>query len=120
MFNGQKFDIDFLGDAIDFLNSLDEKTRKKIYYNARKSQLINDTELFKKLTDFIWEFRTLYERKYYRLLAFWDKTGKEEILVLATHGFIKKTKKTPKREIKKAEEIRKAYFNQKAKGNGER
>ena len=29
---------------------------------------------------------------------------------LATHGIIKKTKKTPKNEIKKAEEIRKIYF----------
>ena len=35
---------------------------------------------------------------------------KKFILVLATHGFIKKTKKTPKSEINKAEEIRKAYF----------
>ncbi|MFN3802894.1 hypothetical protein [Belliella pelovolcani] len=25
-----------------------------------------------------------------RLLAFWDKDGSEETLVLATHGFVKK------------------------------
>jgi phage-related protein len=35
---------------------------------------------------------------------------------LATHGFVKKTQKTPKGEIKKAEEIRKEYFEQKNKG----
>ena len=106
-----------MDDAIDFLDSLNEKTRRKIYYNVRKAQIVNDPELFKKLTEFIWEFRTLYEKKYYRLLAFWDKTDKMEVLVLATHGFIKKTKKTPKSEINKAEEIRKAYFELKSKKN---
>jgi len=111
----QKFKVDFLGEAIDFMESLDEKTRGKIYYNARKAQIVNDPELFKKLNEFIWEFRTLFNRKHYRLLAFWDKVDNEEILVLATHGFIKKTQKTPKSEIKKAEEIRKEYFKLKNK-----
>ena len=106
----KKFKVDFLGEAIDFMESLDEKARVKIYYNARKAQVVNDLELFKKLNEFIWEFRTLFNRKHYRLLAFWDKVDNEEILVLATHGFIKKTQKTPKSEIKKAEEIRKEYF----------
>ena len=56
----KKFKVDFLGGAIDFMNTLDEKTRKKIYYNARKSQVVNDPELFKKLSEYIWEFRTLF------------------------------------------------------------
>ena len=64
----------------------------------------------------IWELRTKYNKNYYRLLAFWDKTDNEETLILATHGFVKKTQKTPKGEIKKAEEIRKEYFEQKNKG----
>jgi hypothetical protein len=66
----KKFNIDFLGEAYDFVESLDEKTRTKIYYNARKTQVINDPELFKKLNEFIWEFRTKYNKNYYRLLAF--------------------------------------------------
>ena len=99
------------------MESLDDKTKEKIYYNIRKSQLINDPELFKKLNEQIWEFRTKFNKNYYRLLAFWDKTDREETLVLATNGFVKKTKKTPKNEIKKAEEIRKEYFEQKAKNN---
>lgn len=106
----KKFDIVFLGEAIDFMESLSPKTREKIYYNARKSQLITNPELFKKLTDNIWEFRTKYNRTQYRLLAFWDKTGSQDTLVLATHGFIKKTQKTPKSELNRAEEIRKEYF----------
>ncbi len=114
----KKFEVDFLGEAIDFMESLDEKTREKIYYNMRKSQLVNDSELFKKLNQLIWEFRTKYNKKIYRLLSFWDKTDKEETLVIATHGFLKKTNKTPKIEIKKAEEIRKEYFKQKMRKNG--
>jgi phage-related protein len=113
----EKFKIDFLDEAIDFMNSLEVKAQRKIYYNMRKSQFINDPELFKKLTDNIWEFRTLFDKKYYRLFAFWDKTGDKETIVLATHGLIKKTKKTPKSEIKKAEEIRKIYFEQKPRKN---
>ena len=49
----------------------------------------------------------------YRLFSFWDT--EEETLVIATHGIIKKTQKTPLKEIAKAEEIRKEYFNNKKK-----
>ena len=45
--------------------------------------------------------------------AFWDT--EEETLVIATHGIVKKTQKTPLKEIAKAEEIRKEYFNNKNK-----
>jgi len=38
----KNFNVDFLGEAIDFMDSLDLKTRDKIYYNARKAQVIND------------------------------------------------------------------------------
>ncbi|MEA1878519.1 MAG: type II toxin-antitoxin system RelE/ParE family toxin [Bacteroidota bacterium] len=48
-----------------------------------------------------------------RLLAFWDKTENTETLVVASHGFIKKTQKTPKSEIEKAEKIRRQYFKEK-------
>jgi phage-related protein len=107
-----KFKVDFLEDAIDFLESLDEKTKAKILYNIKLSQYKNDTELFKKLTDTIWEFRTLYNKTYYRFFAFWDKTNKQETLVISTHGIEKKTGKVPKSEIQKAENLRTIYFNQ--------
>ncbi len=116
----KKFNVEFLGEAIDFMELLDDKTREKIYYNARKAQMVNDPELFKKLSEFIWEFKTKFNKNQYRLLAFWDKTDSSETLVLATHGFVKKTQKTPKSEIKRAEEIRKEYFEQKIKKNEKR
>ena len=110
-----RFKVEFLEDCIDFLDHLDEKTRNKIYYNIWKARQINDDELFKKLQDEIWEFRTLYNKTYYRLFAFWDKEDKVDTVVISTNGFIKKTDKTPKAEIEKAERLRNQYFNEKKK-----
>ncbi len=109
----EKFSVELLPEAVEFLEILDDKTREKIYYNIKKSQYITDNELFKKLNDNIWEFRTLYKSKAYRLFAFWDKTDGFGTIVLATHGIIKKINKTPPKEIEKAESIRKQYLNQK-------
>lgn len=108
-----KFEVELLPEAVDFLENLDRKTREKIYYNIKKAQFVNDNELFKKLTDLIWEFRTLYNGKAYRLFSFWDKIDGKETLIIATHGILKKTQKTPPKEIKKAEEIRLQYLNNK-------
>jgi phage-related protein len=109
------FEIELLPEAVEFLNELDDKTREKIYYNLRKAQFTNDNELFKKLNENIWKFRTLFNSKAYRLFSFWDKTENSETLVIATHGILKKTQKTPPKEIKKAEEIRKSYLENKFK-----
>lgn len=106
----QKFKVEFLPEAVNFMESLDKKSQLKIYYNIRKAQVKNDPELFKKLTDTIWEFRTLYNKTYYRIFAFWDKKNGQDILVLATHGLIKKTGKTPQADLIKAEKIRQQYF----------
>ncbi|HEX4372701.1 MAG TPA: type II toxin-antitoxin system RelE/ParE family toxin [Puia sp.] len=111
----QNFDVELLPEVIAFLETLDHKTREKIYYNIKKSQFVTDNELFKKLNDFIWEFRTLYNGKAYRLFSFWDKTDGNKTLVVATHGILKKTQKTPPKEFTKAEEIRKLYFESKTK-----
>ena len=51
----RNFEVALLPEAIDFLESIDEKTREKIYYNIKKSQFVTDSNLFKKLNDFIWE-----------------------------------------------------------------
>lgn len=109
------FEVELLPEAVDFLEKLDDKAREKIYYNIKKSQYVNDNELFKKLNEFIWEFRTLYNNKAYRLFSFWDKREGEDVFVVATHGILKKTQKTPPKEIKEAEEIRKQYLSRKTK-----
>ena len=109
----EKFQVQLSDEVRAFLRLLDEKDREKILYNIRKAQLVNDKELFKKLTDEIWEFRTLFNRTHYRIFAFWDKSGPVDTLVLTTHGIIKKTGKTPQADLDKAERIRKIYFEQK-------
>lgn len=111
----QKFEVILLGEVWDLLGLLDEKSRDKILYNIDKAKYVNAPELFKKLDDLIWEFRTKYQKTYYRFFAFWDKTDSTETLVIATHGIIKKTDKIPKAEIEKAKAIRKQYFEQKNK-----
>ena len=50
------------------------------------------------------------------IIACWrfgDKRDGQNTLVIATHGFIKKTQKTPQREILHAISIKDIYFNQK-------
>lgn len=114
MFEKPLFDIAYLEEAIEFLASLDDKVKSKIVFNIGKSMHSKDPELFKKLENTeIWEFRTRYNKTTYRLFAFWD-TGTKK-LVVATHGIVKKTQKTPPQEIKKAEAIRNKYFENKSK-----
>ena len=109
------FELDLLEEARDFLKSLSKEIRGKIGFNIRRVQKgERDNELFKKLDGTeIWEFRTLYNKTYYRLFAFWDKDV--NTLVVATHGIFKKSQKTPKSDITKAEGIRKQYFENKNK-----
>ena len=109
-----KFEVLYSEEADAFLAAQADKVRAKILYNILKASYTNDPKLFKKLenTD-IWEFRTLFDNIQYRLLAFWDKRNGRDTLVIATHGFIKKSQKTPPREIRHAESIRDIYFNQK-------
>ena len=111
----KKFEVLFLTEAREFLLSLDEKSRDKIIFNIDKAKIKTDNELFKKLKGEIWEFRTLFKKTHYRIFAFWDKENKQETLVLSTHGIIKKTGKTPEKEIEKAEQIRLQYFELKNK-----
>lgn len=84
------FTVSYLQEALEFLKSLEKKTRDKVIFNAQKASVTNDPKLFKKLDGEIWELRTNYSGLQIRLLAFWDKTNKQETLVIATHGFIKK------------------------------
>ena len=109
-----KFEVLYSEEADAFLDMQTEKVRAKILYNITKASYTNDPKLFKKLenTD-IWEFRTLFDSIQYRLLAFWDKRNGQNTLVIATHGFVKKSQKTPQQEIHHAQSIKEIYFNQK-------
>ena len=105
-----KIKVVLLDEALAFVRSLPSKVQEKIVYNYRKIENgLMSKELFKKLDDSeIWEFRTLYNGNCYRLFSFWDT--ETETFIIATHGIVKKTQKTPAKEIEKAEAIRKEYF----------
>jgi phage-related protein len=66
---------------------------------------------FKKLsgTGEIWECRISFGSEAFRILCFF---GGEPSIVL-THGFIKKTTKTPRNEIERAEAYKKDYLERK-------
>ncbi len=113
----QFFETIFLEDVDKFIQTLDRKSQQKIMFNIRIAEQTNDPELFKKLNNEIWEFRTKYSGQQIRILAFWDKSNKSKTLVLATNGFIKKTSKTPKNEIERAGRIREEYFKGKQTNN---
>ena len=104
----------YMEEALIFIESLPRAAGDKlleIVHRVERGE--RNAQLFKKLVGSeIWEFRALSDRMAYRLFAFWDT--EEETLVIATHGIIKKTQKTPSKEIAKAERIRQEYFKSKA------
>ena len=109
----KNFETIFLEAAKEFIANLDKKSASKVLYNIDLAEQSNDTKIFKKLLGEIWEFRSKYVGNQHRLLAFWDKSNNRNTLVIATHGFIKKTSIVPKKEIQKAEKIRSEYFSSK-------
>lgn len=68
-------------------------------------------KFFKKVesTDGIYEVRVITSQKSIRILCFHD----EGTLVILTNAFVKKTQKTPKNEIKIAENLKIEYLKQK-------
>lgn len=100
-------------EAQQFIEEQSEEVQGKIMANIQYVENgIISTALFKKLKGTeIWELRTQYGGMAYRILAFWDK--QQQSLVIATHGFVRKTQKTPPKEIAKAETIMKEYYKSK-------
>jgi phage-related protein len=107
-----RFEVVFLPEAVKFMDDIEYMAREKMYYNIRKAQQINDNQILKKLNENIWEFRCINQNICYRLFAFWDKKDNKNTLIIATHGMIKKSQKTPAHEIDKAQQIRKKYLQQ--------
>lgn len=103
-----------LDEAEAFVRSLDKDAqRQAIKVMDRVCALgVKDPRLFKKLDreHDIWEFRISAGKAHYRLFAFWDKSQKDPTLIVATHGILKKTSKVPEKELEKARQIKKRYF----------
>lgn len=106
-----RFDVIFLNDARSFLESLEVKAARKVLLSIELAQKSIAPTSFKKLTHEIWEFRAESGGIQFRMLAFWHRKSPEKPRVVVTHGFKKKTTKTPKSEISRAIRIRARYFH---------
>ena len=71
------------------------------------------TAYFKKLTgtEDIWECRIQFTSSAYRVFCFFD----EDAVVVLTRGIVKKTQKTPRQEIERAEAYRRNYLGRRLK-----
>ena len=100
-------------DVLDFYKAQEEAFQRKIDYvfDLVRFERRVPIKFYKKLedTDGIYEIRVITLQKSIRFLCFHD----DGHVVVLTNGFIKKTQRTPKSEIKMAEKIKKAYLNQK-------
>jgi phage-related protein len=97
----------------DFLDSLNAKQAKKVTWvlNLIENKHRVPIEYFKKLTGTsgIWETRVQSGSDIFRLLGFIDLG----MLVVLTNGFVKKSQKTPKKEIEIAENRKSDYLRRK-------
>ena len=100
----------------EYIDSLNSKQAKKVAWVLNVVESMNQvpTNYLKKLksTDDIWEVRIQFASNIFRLLGFIEK----ERLIL-TNGFTKKTQKTPRREIEKAERRKANYVTRKRNKN---
>jgi phage-related protein len=94
----------------EFLDSLPGKAAQKVTWVL---SLLEDLDIvpssyFKKLvgTEEIWECRIQSGSNIYRIFCFFQSNA----MVVLTHGLVKKSQKTPRQEIKKAQTYRKDFL----------
>jgi phage-related protein len=101
---------------VDFYKEQDSKVQEKIEYVLDLVKYENRVpkKFFKYLenTDGIYEVRVITTFKNIRILCFFDKGD----LVILANCFVKKTQKTPRKEIKLSEKLKKEYLNEKYGG----
>ena len=97
----------------DFYDAQTDRVKRKIDFVLdliRQIERIPE-KFFKHMegTDGIFEIRVKVGSDIFRIFSFFD----EGSLVVAINGFQKKSEKTPKNELEKAESIKKEYFEEK-------
>jgi phage-related protein len=93
----------------EFLDALPGRAAQKVAWvlNLLEDLDIVPSSYFKKLvgTEDIWECRIQFGSNAYRIFCFFFNNS-----VVLTHGFVKKSQKTPAREIERAEAYRRDFF----------
>jgi phage-related protein len=108
--------IVYKNNFIDFYKSQETRVQEKIGYvlDLVRFEKHVPAKFFKSLenTDGIYEVRIITTFKSIRILCFFDQGE----LVVLTNCFLKKSRKTPRKEIKLAENLKKEYLNEKYGG----
>ena len=103
----------YKNDFIEFYQKQDSKIQLKIEYvlDLIRFEKRVPLKFFKQLenTKGIYEVRVFTAFKSIRILCFFDGGD----LVVLTNCFVKKSQKTPKKEIKKAEKLKAEYLSEK-------
>ena len=98
---------------VEFYKAQEDKVQEKIEYvlDLVRFERQVPKKFFKALenTDGIYEVRVITTFKSIRILCFFDDGN----LVVLVNCFVKKTQKTPRKEIKLAEKLKKEYLNDK-------
>lgn len=95
----------------DFYNAQSKNVQTKIDYvlHIVMNVEIIPKKFFKHVEDGIYEIRIKVGTDIFRVFSFFDE-GK---LVILLHGFTKKTQKLPRKQIKKAIQLRRDYYDKK-------
>jgi phage-related protein len=98
---------------LDFFESLDDEVKKKFNWTLKLIATIErvPSKFFKHIegSTGLYEVRVELGGNIYRVFSFFD----EGRLVILINGFQKKSQQTPKKEIEKAEKLKKEYFDEK-------
>ena len=93
-----------------FYESQSAKVKKKIIQTLKAiEELDRIPDIYLKHlknTTGLYEIRVQVGNNIFRIFCFFDFDN----LIIIGHGFIKKTQKTPKQELEKAEQIKKEYY----------
>jgi len=96
-----------------FFDSLDKKVQTKILWTFRLVEELDriPEQYLKHLknTSGLYEIRVQTGSNIFRIFCFFDIDN----IIVVGHGFQKKSQKTPKQEIEKAERIKQEYYDSK-------
>ena len=98
---------------LDFFSTLDYRVKQKFNWTLKLISTVDrvPVKYFRHIEDSmgLFEIRVESGSNIYRVFSFFDKGE----LIILINGFQKKSQKTPKREIEKAEKLKKQYFDEK-------
>ncbi len=98
---------------LNFFNTLDYEVKQKFNWTLKLISTVDriPVKYFRHIENStgLFEVRVEVGSNIYRVFSFFDKGQ----LVILINGFQKKSQKTPKKEIEKAEKLKKQYFDEK-------